>query len=600
MKTATFAALLKKSLPLLYVLAVALTILIGWVGYSTSRQIQETITRQFNQQQLTLARKISNHIQNQIAYLQSTLLGLREIRDLIDPAASGERNVFWNYRQILAGDVLSLMILDRQGRPVLKAQDPSWNPGEIPLPSPASLSAYLPSALTPNRVWVGRTFSLAGKWVLPLMAPFGPKGPSAPEVGGAVVLILDAIHIAGKATAGVVSGTTGYAWVITSQGILLDHYESTFVGRSIFEVRKARNPNISYRDIDDLTRRDLLQRKEGTSRYTSGWHRNKVTLTEKLIAYTAIPFYETPDRDLRSRPLPADEFWSVALVAPIEEVSGLIRSLNYQQFLLIGIFQMLIIVGTGMFVFISNRWSRYLAIEVDRKTEELKKSQEKLVHSERLAAVGSMASHVSHEIKNPLIAIGGMAHQLKRSPNLTDKEKDKLDLVINEIGRLENMLLEVRDFTRPTTPRKIRTSLHRLIKEITELLSDLTREQQIEVLTDLDPRVTEFSFDPDQMKQVLLNLIKNALEAMPEGGRLSVTTRREDDQAVVEISDTGQGFEKDHQTDLFRPFYTTKKKGTGLGLAVSYKIVQDHNGDIRVDSQTGRGTRVVVLLPITD
>ncbi len=433
-----------------------------------------------------------------------------------------------------------------------------------------------------------------------MMAPFGPKEPSLPEVRGAVVLILDAIHLAKKATAGVISGATGYAWVINPQGILLDHYESSFVGRSIFEVRKARNPNISYRDIDDLTRRELLKRKEGTSKYVSGWHRHRLTRTEKLIAYTAIPFFETPDRNLRAHPLPADEFWSVALVAPIEEVSGLIRSLNYQQVLLIGIFQLLIIVGTGMFVFISNRWSRYLTIEVDRKAEELKKSQEKLVHSERLAAVGSMASHVSHEIKNPLIAIGGMAHQLKRSPNLTDKEKEKLDLVIGEIGRLENMLIEVRDFTRPTTPRKIRSSLQRLIKEITDLLGDLIKEQHIEVLIDLDPRIAEFSFDPDQMKQVLLNLIKNAVEAMPEGGRLSVTTHRENNQAIVEISDTGQGFEKDHQANLFRPFYTTKKKGTGLGLAVSYKIVQDHNGDIRVDSQTGRGTRVVVLLPITD
>jgi signal transduction histidine kinase len=600
MKTATFAAFLKKSLPFLYLLAVALTVLVGWVGYSTSRQIQETITQQFNQQQLILARKISNHIQNQITYFQNTLLGLREIQELIDPAVAGEREVFRNYQQILSGDVLSLMILDRQGRPILKTLDPSWNPGEIPLPAPASLTTFLPSAACPDRIWVGQSFSLAGKWVLPMMAPFGPKGTSAPEVRGAVVLILDAIHIAKKATAGVVSGNTGYAWVVNSPGILLDHYESTFVGRSIFEVRKARNPNISYRDINELTRRELLQRKEGTSRYTSGWHRHKVTRIEKLIAYTSIPFYETPDRNLRTRPLPAAEFWSVALVAPIEEVSGLIRSLNYQQFLLIGIFQLLIIVGTGMFVFISNRWSRYLAIEVDRKTEELKKSQEKLIHAERLAAVGSMASHVSHEIKNPLMAIGGMAHQLKRSPNLTDKEKDKLNLVINEIGRLENMLIEVRDFTRPTTPRKIEGSLHRLIKEIADLLDHLIKGQQIEVLTDLDPRMPEFSFDPDQMKQVLLNLIKNAVEAMPAGGRLSLKTRRDGDRAVVEIIDTGRGFEKDYQANLFHPFYTTKKKGTGLGLAVSYKIVQDHNGDIQVDSQPDRGTRVVVQLPIPD
>ena len=599
MKTVNFPTLLKKSLPFMYLLAVALTVLIGVIGYSTSRQIQTTITQQFNQQQLILARKISNHIQYQIASLQKTLLGLRKVWELNGlPVGASPREFLGQHQQILTGDVLAIMILDRQGKPVWITQDPSWKPQEIPLPAPTSLAPYLPSALAPNRIWVGRTFPLAGKWVLPMMAPFGKKGELGKEVQGALVLILDAVHLAKDATYGVVSGNTGYAWVINSQGILLDHYEADFVGRSIFEVRQARNPNISYSAIDTLTREKLLQKQEGTSKYISGWHRNQLTKTEKLIAYTPIPFYETPDRALRAQPLPADEYWSVALVAPIEEVSGLICSLNLQQFLLIGIFQLLIIIGTGMLVFISNRWSSALAREVDRKTEELKKSQEKLIYSERLAAVGSMASHVSHEIKNPLIAIGGMAHRLKRSPNLSDQEKDKLDLIISEIGRLENMLIEVRDFTRPTTPRKIKGALNPLLQELAGLFNDLIKEQHIELNLDLDSRLPDFSFDPDQVKQVLMNLIKNAVEAMPEGGRLSIKTRLEKDQALVDITDTGRGFEKDHQANLFRPFYTTKKKGTGLGLAVSYKIVHDHNGDIIVDSQTGRGTSLVVQLPI--
>ena len=262
MKTASFVTLLKKSLPFMVVLAVALTVLIGVIGYSTSRQIQETITQQFNHQQLTLARKISNHIQNQISYLQNTLLGIRKVRELNDLRAGASPKNFWNYQQILTGDVLAIMVLDRQGQPVWKTQDPSWEPSEIPLPSPESLAEYLPSALVPDRIWVGRTFSLAGKWVLPMMAPFGRTGNGATEVRGAIVLILDAIHLAKKATYGVVSGSTGYAWVINPQGILLDHFEADFVGRSIFEVRQARNPNISYRAIDDLTREKLLKKRK--------------------------------------------------------------------------------------------------------------------------------------------------------------------------------------------------------------------------------------------------------------------------------------------------------------------------------------------------
>jgi len=599
MKNIPFPGLLKKLLPLIYVGALALTVLIAYVGYSTSRQAQEIITSQFNQQQLILARKISDHIQNQISHLQKSLLAIREtwqVNKKISGQASAE--ILWQYQQLLSGDVLSLMVLNGQGQPVWRLQDPSWTPKEIPLPELKALEPFLPTPLSPNRIWIGRTFSLAGKWVLPLMVPLPyPKGQGT-GVQGAIVFILDAIQIVKKATFGVVSGSTGYAWVINSQGILFDHFENEFVGRSIFEVRKARNPQLSYKIIDDLTRRELLQKKEGMAQYLSGWHRSKLTKTEKLIAYTPIPFFETPERQGRPQPLPAEEFWSVALVAPIEEVSGLIRSLNIRQFLLIGIFQLLIIFGTGMLVFISSRWSSTLTLEVDRKTEELKKSQEKLIHSERLAAVGSMASHVSHEIKNPLIAIGGLAQQLKRSANLEDREKEKLDLITKEVSRLENMLIEVRDFTRPTTPRKIKGGINPLIQEILALMKPVFTDQQIEIQIDLDPHLPEFEFDPEQLKQVLLNLIKNAAEAMTAGGRLGIKTYPRAAKVFIEISDTGKGISPEHLTNLFRPFFTTKKKGTGLGLAVSYKIIHDHNGDIQVASEVNQGTRMVVQLPL--
>jgi two-component system, NtrC family, sensor histidine kinase HydH len=598
MKNITFPSLLKKLLPLIYVGAFSLTVLIGYLGYSTSRQAQEIITSQFNQQQLILARKISDHIQNQISHLEKSLLAIRETWELSNSSpAAVSADILAPYQQLLVGDVISLLVLDARGRVLRQIQDPGWAAKTIPLPSPSSLAPYAVTPLVPNRVWIGQTLLLAGKWVLPMMVPLqSARVPGRPP-SGAIVFVLDAVRIAQKATYGVVSGSTGYAWIINPEGILLDHYEADFIGRSIFEVRKARNPRLSYKVIDDLTRRELLQKKEGTAKYLSGWHRSRLTQTEKLIAYTPIPFYETPERQGRPQPLPAGEFWSVALVAPIEEVSGLIGSLTSRQFLLIGIFQSLIICGTGLLIYISSRWSATLASEVDRKTEELKKSQEKLIHSERLAAVGSMASHVSHEIKNPLIAIGGLAQQVKRSNNLSDREKEKLDLIIHEISRLENMLIEVRDFTRPTTPRKIRGAINPLIEEILDLMVPVFRDQQIETRVELSPQLPEFEFDPEQLKQVLLNLIKNAAEAMSAGGRLSVRSYPLDREVRIEIADTGKGIDPQHRANLFRPFFTTKKKGTGLGLAVSYKIIHDHNGDIQVDSEVGQGTRMVIQLP---
>ena len=137
-----------------------------------------------------------------------------------------------------------------------------------------------------------------------------PDGPASGRAGhrtarfpGRSSLCWTPFAIARKATFGVVSGSTGYAWIINPEGILLDHYETDFVGRSIFEVRKARNPKLSYQAIDDLTRGELLKKKEGTAQYISGWHRSRVTRTQKLIAYTPIPFYETPERTGRPQPL---------------------------------------------------------------------------------------------------------------------------------------------------------------------------------------------------------------------------------------------------------------------------------------------------------
>jgi len=160
------------------------------------------------------------------------------------------------------------------------------------------------------------------------------------------------------------------------------------------------------------------------------------------------------------------------------------------------------------------------------------------------------------------------------------------------------MLIEVRDFTRPTTPHKRKASLSVVIREIVALFSPVMQEKRIECRLRLDPRLPDFLFDPDQVRQVLLNLIKNAVEAMPTGGFLSLRTFQADDQGLVEIADTGEGIEPENLAQLFRPFYTTKKKGTGLGLAVAYKIVHDHNGDITVNSEPGRGTTITVQLPL--
>ncbi len=600
MKKISFPRLLKKSLPAVFALALLLTLLIGFVGYSTSKKIHKVITRQFNDQQLILARKISDQIQNQISHLETTLLELRKVGELEGlPFLAKAEGILSRYQDLLSGDVLAILILDKQGKAVTKTLDRHWQPSSIHLPEPRSLDHDRKGESALNQVWMGNTSVWEGKCVLPLGVALQEKGPDENRFMGAIFFIIDASAIAQRATRGVVSGSTGYAWIINPEGILLDHPEKKFIGKSIFWVLKTTSPQLSIKKINDLVRDELLKKKEGTSTYILGWHRSRRTATEKLVAYTPIPFYKTPDRSLPAQSILASEFWSVAMVAPIEEVSGIVHSLNFQQAILIGIFQLLIIIGTGLWVFIANRWSGALEIEINKKTEELKKSQQKLIQSERLAAVGSMATHVSHEIKNPLIAIGGLAQQIKRSPTLGEKEKEKLDLITGEISRLEKILVDVRDFSRPTTPCKSKSRIDPILSDLIRLFSPLFAEKQIEIKTRLAPDLPEFSFDPQQIKQVFINLTKNAVEAMPEGGTLTLVTEKEGESVLIRFSDTGRGIDSKIKENLFRPFVTTKKKGTGLGLAVSYKLIKDHNGDIQVESSE-QGTTMTVLLPTGD
>jgi two-component system, NtrC family, sensor histidine kinase HydH len=185
-----------------------------------------------------------------------------------------------------------------------------------------------------------------------------------------------------------------------------------------------------------------------------------------------------------------------------------------------------------------------------------------------------------------------------RSLPENDPNQEKLGIISEEAKRLENMLIQVRDFTRPQQLRKEKAQINNLILETTKLVQEKLDMGKIRVSLNLFPELPEAYFDQAQIKQVLLNLIKNAWEAMPGEGSISITTGVEKNRIMVSIEDTGAGIPEDKLKEIFNPFFTTKDKGTGLGLAVIQRIVQDHQGDIRVDSEPGRGSRFIFYLPL--
>ena len=238
------------------------------------------------------------------------------------------------------------------------------------------------------------------------------------------------------------------------------------------------------------------------------------------------------------------------------------------------------------------------AVGFFRDLSERKKLEKKVLESERLATIGQGVSYISHEIRNPLMLIGGFAQQVLRKISQNGKNKEKLEIIIKEVARLEEFLSEVTDITKPSQPKKISTNINSVVEEVSAFLHEELRVRQVVFETSLDPQIPEIFVDPKQMRQVLINVMKNAVEAMPEGGRLSITTQLQEDRVKLRILDTGQGITPEDLKSVFDPFVTTKTKGTGLGLAISRKIIEDHEGLISLESASGDGTVCSITLPV--
>jgi len=236
--------------------------------------------------------------------------------------------------------------------------------------------------------------------------------------------------------------------------------------------------------------------------------------------------------------------------------------------------------------------------ELQEKIATIREQAEQIVRSEKLATIGRMAAHVAHEIRNPLVTIGGFARAIYRHPERVERSRSNAWIIAEEVTRLEEMLAGVMDFTKPAKPTLIPLIMNYVVATTLDSCEEMLSERRVSIETELDPEPPQVVADEKQMHQVLLNLVNNAVESMPEGGSLVVTSEHEEDWVRVKIRDTGLGIPDEIIPRLFSPFFTTKTEGTGLGLAVTQKIVEDHGGRIEVASAVGTGTVFTVWLPV--
>jgi PAS domain S-box-containing protein len=233
-----------------------------------------------------------------------------------------------------------------------------------------------------------------------------------------------------------------------------------------------------------------------------------------------------------------------------------------------------------------------------RDLRERRRLETEILRNERLATLGKMVAHISHEIKNPLITIGGFAAQLGRMHDLPENARRRLTLIHQEVQRLEKFLADMSTFTRGAPPQKTVGDLLPLVREVAELMDSSFRERRVAFHLHASNRIPPFAFDSGQIRQVLLNLFKNALEAMPEGGDLTVSAEVRDDYLLLRITDTGHGIPPEEMPNLFTPFYTTKPGGTGLGLTICRGLITQHQGEISIHSAVDRGTTCTIRLPM--
>lgn len=236
----------------------------------------------------------------------------------------------------------------------------------------------------------------------------------------------------------------------------------------------------------------------------------------------------------------------------------------------------------------------------------IRELEERLQRSDRLAALGTVAAGVAHEIRNPLAGLRGAAQLLESEPDFPPVLKEYTVVIIKEVDRLSAIVERLLSFATPRGPVLRSCNLHEILDNLFFLERVPLNAANVTIRRQYDPQLPDILADPSEIQQLFLNLIRNGVEAMPDGGDLTVRTRFERSAkrcggrsvAVAEIIDQGSGFDPEVERRLFTPFFTTKQGGTGLGLAICLRIVEDHGGAMEATGTPGRGSRFCVWLPL--
>lgn len=240
-------------------------------------------------------------------------------------------------------------------------------------------------------------------------------------------------------------------------------------------------------------------------------------------------------------------------------------------------------------------------VAVIRDVTEIKDLNEEVARHKRLAALGKLSAGIAHEIRNPLSSIRGLAQFIYNSFSKTDERKEDLNTIIQEVDRLNKLVVQVLDFAKLKKPNLTPFSLNDLIRKIVELFKLEIKDKQIKFDLELSPDISQIQADEDQVRQITMNVIINAIQAILRKGEIKIKTEsallKGEPAIKLMIEDSGIGITEKDFNQIFDPFFSTKERGSGLGLSIVYKLVEGHQGEIKVESKEGKGTKFVIFLP---
>jgi len=245
-------------------------------------------------------------------------------------------------------------------------------------------------------------------------------------------------------------------------------------------------------------------------------------------------------------------------------------------------------------------WVSGTLVQKERKRRfELKRVQEELIQANKYKVIGELAAGIAHEIRNPLGSIQGSIEILRKDYKPEDSKYEFLNILLKEVQRLNKVITDFLNYAKPALPNLIDIEIDQLIGETVLILSPQAVKKGISLKTELGKNLPRIKADPSQLKQAFINLILNSLESMDDKGEITISAHQDKNRLKIVFQDNGKGMSGETKNKIFTPFFSTKEGGTGLGLGIVERIVQNHKGEIRVESKLGKGATFTLSFPIT-